>query len=688
MAALKNAGARIVLANLGAGLATWAFSEAAEHQVDAAHGFHWVGTEETFRNLDLSTIENAQERFAGAAFLTPLYGLGPASQAFQAPTVGDWRFVREQGGMDPFWVRDASYKLREANMWVFSEAMLALDVVYFYSFALFAAIRFGMTLNAVFVSSLWNWVDNLAMHSGSAINFNSDLSRLGFTGVWVQPLPGDWRPLQQEAALTGKEFLPWSIRTVVDTPSASEAPVELRFTDPRTGLTSDWPTVSTNLTLTRRVFQTRASLDRQEAVFQLSDMVPVTHICEGGCGGGLVNASESAFRYQQGECVAPNQCLCRTRDRSPKKAFFGANCESPLCDNVCRNGECVFEAGDTNCNCSSGWDGPRCDVALCLRYGCNALHGTCSLPDVCSCSPGWYGSSCSGECQCVSGACNDGTAGTGACTCQVGFFGPTCALACTCQNGICNDGAAGNGMCSSCSPGWMGDNCDLQVIVVALPSAAAAALLLALAVFLMRWFMRVSRHRALLANMDWKVDWNDVQLQSNDGEVSQKLESMMYLSAMSLRNPGQRWAADDVLGKYRGGIVMIERLERKVVDLSVELRKEIRDLRELHHINLHAFIGACIEAPNVAILREHCQKGSLEDILANADVRLDETFKFSILKDVAAGMRFLHQSSFRWHGRLCTSNCYVDNRWTVKISGTARCVWVGEVGACGGGLQR
>lgn len=34
-------------------------------------------------------------------------------------------------------------------------------------------------------------------------------------------------------------------------------------------------------------------------------------------------------------------------------------------------------------------------------------------------------------------------------------------------------------------------------------------------------------------------------------------------------------------------------------------------IREAQHQNIASFIGACIDAPNVAILTEYCPKGSL-----------------------------------------------------------------------------
>ncbi len=101
----------------------------------------------------------------------------------------------------------------------------------------------------------------------------------------------------------------------------------------------------------------------------------------------------------------------------------------------------------------------------------------------------------------------------------------------------------------------------------------------------------------------------------------------------------------------------------------MEIRKEVRDVRELRHTNVAAFTGACLQSPNVCLLTEHARKGGLDDILVNADIKLDWNFKYSILKDIVRGMVYLHTSRIVSHGRLKSSNCIVDNRWTVKITG-------------------
>lgn len=57
-------------------------------------------------------------------------------------------------------------------------------------------------------------------------------------------------------------------------------------------------------------------------------------------------------------------------------------------------------------------------------------------------------------------------------------------------------------------------------------------------------------------------------------------------------------------------------------------------MRELHHDNLTRFVGASVEAKYVAVCTEYCPKGSLEDILANDAIKLDWSFRYSLINDI------------------------------------------------------
>ena len=81
-------------------------------------------------------------------------------------------------------------------------------------------------------------------------------------------------------------------------------------------------------------------------------------------------------------------------------------------------------------------------------------------------------------------------------------------------------------------------------------------------------------------------------------------------------------------------------------------------------------MGGCVEIPNVAIVTEYCPKGGLNDVLENDEIPINWSFRFSFATDICKGMEYLHSRKI-CHGRLKSSNCLVDERWTLKVTGEA-----------------
>lgn len=65
---------------------------------------------------------------------------------------------------------------------------------------------------------------------------------------------------------------------------------------------------------------------------------------------------------------------------------------------------------------------------------------------------------------------------------------------------------------------------------------------------------------------------------------------------------------------------------------------------------------------------EYCSRGSLQDVLIMDDIKLDWSFRLSLLTDLVRGMRYLHSSTLRVHGSLTSRNCVVDARWVLKVT--------------------
>ncbi|CAH6792663.1 Gucy2d [Phodopus roborovskii] len=119
---------------------------------------------------------------------------------------------------------------------------------------------------------------------------------------------------------------------------------------------------------------------------------------------------------------------------------------------------------------------------------------------------------------------------------------------------------------------------------------------------------------------------------------------------------------------YQGDWVWLKKFE---AGIAPELRPSslglLRKMREMRHENVTAFLGLFVGPEFRALVLEHCSRGSLEDLLRNEALRLDWTFKASLLLDLIRGMRYLHHRHFP-HGRLKSRNCVVDSRFVLKIT--------------------
>ncbi|NP_001124165.1 guanylate cyclase D precursor [Mus musculus] len=119
---------------------------------------------------------------------------------------------------------------------------------------------------------------------------------------------------------------------------------------------------------------------------------------------------------------------------------------------------------------------------------------------------------------------------------------------------------------------------------------------------------------------------------------------------------------------YQGEWVWLKKFEAGVApDLRPSSLSFLRKLREMRHENVTAFLGLFVGPGVSAMVLEHCARGSLEDLLQNENLRLDWTFKASLLLDLIRGLRYLHHRRFP-HGRLKSRNCVVDTRFVLKIT--------------------
>eukprot|EP01137_Pigoraptor_chileana_P018784 Opistho-2@78831 len=385
-----------------------------------------------------------------------------------------------------------------------------------------------------------------------------------------------------------------------------------------------------------------------------------------------------ANTYANGLCTSNNLCRCNAKPASATTpGWIGADCSIPQCAQTCVKGTCT---GPDTCTCAPYWTGTACEIAICQNT-CTAGHGRCDedpnivgtngtgvYPNKCFCAAGFYHGAlktCENTCQCDP----KGTLATS--LLANGTY------ACGESDGAC-----------LCKSGYSGQSCHTKavpIVVVAAPAAAGGALILILIILFARWYLRRQKEAAELANVDWMINYEQIQLTGKMAAFGSRMGSMTGSRAgsragsrigsrLSQRSGGSGGSEGRnqqtfcTVGVYTGLRVAIRMINKPVVDLNNNVRRELRVMRDLRHTNVVNFIGVCVTPPNVCIVTEYAGKGSLADVLSNADLPLDWAFKYSLARDIANGMEFLHKSEIKSHGRLKSSNCLIDQRWVLKLT--------------------
>ncbi|XP_052801340.1 atrial natriuretic peptide receptor 1-like isoform X2 [Mya arenaria] len=118
----------------------------------------------------------------------------------------------------------------------------------------------------------------------------------------------------------------------------------------------------------------------------------------------------------------------------------------------------------------------------------------------------------------------------------------------------------------------------------------------------------------------------------------------------------------------RGNLTSVKRMQMPTLNLTKCVLQQLNQITEIKHQNICAFVGACLEPNRLLLLWEYCAKGSLQDVIWNQNIKLDQMFMFALSHDVAKGLELLHKSAIYFHGNLRSTNCVVDSRWTCKLT--------------------
>lgn len=118
-------------------------------------------------------------------------------------------------------------------------------------------------------------------------------------------------------------------------------------------------------------------------------------------------------------------------------------------------------------------------------------------------------------------------------------------------------------------------------------------------------------------------------------------------------------------------------LETSVTPETLEsLKSEVAILSSLRHPNVVLYLGACTEPPNIFIVTEWCERGSLSDLLYDHTLPLSAANRLGMALQTCQGMAYLHSSPRKIiHRDLKSQNLLVTRDFTIKVrtTGGSRC---------------
>eukprot|EP00794_Sanderia_malayensis_P011123 gene11123-12294_t len=662
---IASIGTRIIVTIVKKPTSFYLFSEALSQNITGKHGYQWIGlgTEDDFphgnepiRCQNLSNLCNFA--FKGLIFVSSFHPINGYNTPQWHKT---WKSYLDVSASQE---REMSVELWKRG----SAFALAYDSVLLYAASFQSLIEANRTITGPLLSTSVRSVTNLdGLLQNVSLSPTGDPTKYFARLSFVWPNEDIWKRFLEEKVNAGVlQPWDWSLDRPYGNPTTGYYIVESAHSNTTVELKSDggsnmlyivdwlkdeslktgYIAVDSQYKNLRRFRSAKGlfSLDEQKLVaedwsfekresrkdvvyeeVERTEHVPAAFFCINGCGGNQTN-SEDIHIYEHGICTRHNVCTCSV-DVNGTEIWAGKSCETPVCGQGCVNGNCTRP---NVCECHSGWIGSDCHTPTCTNSSaCDSVGGTCFRPNVC--------------------------------ICKTGYYGPFCSKKCVCKHGSCRNGLVGDGTCIHCHSGYFGENCDISLYAVIFPVLLAITVFFIMVLSTIKCFVRRSQLKSELQNTDWIVNWSQLK------RAGEKESKNIYVKRFSLTEPTRQDKSN--FGTWNKTDVYFQRFDRPSLKFSEALRYEIKIVRDMKHDNIINFVGASIMSPNVLILTELAAKGSLDDILANDDIKMPWIFKYSLLKDICRGLDYIHQSEIGSHGRLKSSNCLIDSKWKLKLTG-------------------
>jgi hypothetical protein len=162
------------------------------YNLTAQFGYQWVGNSDAQTGFDIEKVENPQANFAGMSslfntcgfkpragmmFLTEAYGVDPGAITWQVITYTDQALFQNQGGLDPFVVRQRDFQITSLSPWAQMKIRLAIDAIWLFGWITTRGVENKVTINNSWSKILAAARAPIPMNSGGIVYIDSNLDR-------------------------------------------------------------------------------------------------------------------------------------------------------------------------------------------------------------------------------------------------------------------------------------------------------------------------------------------------------------------------------------------------------------------------------------------------------------------------------------------------------------------------------
>uniref|UniRef100_A0A1I7RIW4 Guanylate cyclase n=1 Tax=Bursaphelenchus xylophilus TaxID=6326 RepID=A0A1I7RIW4_BURXY len=208
--------------------------------------------------------------------------------------------------------------------------------------------------------------------------------------------------------------------------------------------------------------------------------------------------------------------------------------------------------------------------------------------------------------------------------------------------------------------GYRGQRCS-YTMEIAFGSSALTLIVIFLFIFLL---YRHCQTRAL-NRMPWRIMHEDLRLIDDD-----QAKSLLSLGSANtkLSNLSIGMKKHAILG-VNTHATYHKYVQRRPIKFRREDLALLTQMKQAIHDNLNPFLGMAFnEREEMLVVWKFCSRGTVQDLIYNKSMALDENFHAAFVRDITLGLEYLHLSPIGYHGSLTPWACVIDRNWSVRLT--------------------